>query len=114
MSVLVGLSRSAEGAAALARGAEEAALRGEALEVVEMEDGAVGAVTLPAGASVLPGQEHQDRVQVLLDACASREVVLLVIGTRRRTSVGKFLLGSQAQRVLLEADVPVLVVKAPR
>lgn len=114
MSVLVGLSTSAEGAAALARGAEEAALRGEPLEVVELEQGAAAAVPLPAGATVLPGQEHQDRVQVLLDACARREVALLVIGTRRRTSVGKFLLGSQAQRVLLETDVPVLVVKAPR
>ena len=38
---------------------------------------------------------------------------LLVIGARRRSPVGKALLGSVAQTVILEANVPVLVVKAP-
>lgn len=37
---------------------------------------------------------------------------LLVIGARRRSPVGKALLGSVAQTVILEADLPVLVVKA--
>jgi nucleotide-binding universal stress UspA family protein len=38
---------------------------------------------------------------------------LLVIGARRRSPVGKALLGSVAQTVILEANLPVLVVKAP-
>jgi nucleotide-binding universal stress UspA family protein len=38
---------------------------------------------------------------------------LLVIGARRRSPVGKALLGSVAQTVILDADLPVLVVKAP-
>ena len=38
---------------------------------------------------------------------------LLVIGARRRSPVGKALLGSVTQTVILEANVPVLVVKAP-
>jgi nucleotide-binding universal stress UspA family protein len=39
---------------------------------------------------------------------------LLVIGARRRSPVGKAFLGSIAQNVILDADVPVLVVKSPR
>ncbi|MFW3386310.1 universal stress protein [Kocuria sp. CPCC 205274] len=41
-----------------------------------------------------------------------RRPELIVLGIRRRSRVGKLIMGSVAQKILLEVDCPVLVVKA--
>jgi nucleotide-binding universal stress UspA family protein len=50
----------------------------------------------------------EDLIAIAEDTAAE----LIVIGLRRRTPVGKLILGSNAQRVLLDAPCPVLAVKA--
>ncbi len=48
----------------------------------------------------------------LNDVVAKEGAELIVIGLRRRTRTGKLLLGSNAQEILLDADCPVVAVKA--
>jgi nucleotide-binding universal stress UspA family protein len=48
----------------------------------------------------------------LLDATRRLEASLLVIGLRRRSPVGKLVLGSVSQELLLAADCPVVAVKS--
>lgn len=53
-----------------------------------------------------------DPAEVLLEAAERVDADLLVIGIRRRSPVGKLVMGSVAQDVILRADCPVLAVKA--
>jgi nucleotide-binding universal stress UspA family protein len=48
----------------------------------------------------------------LVEFANDEGVDLIVIGVRRRSPVGKLVLGSNAQDILLRADCPVLAVKA--
>jgi nucleotide-binding universal stress UspA family protein len=54
------------------------------------------------------GREASEEV---LNALAETGAELCVIGIRRRTAVGKMLLGSDAHRILMDAPCPVLAVK---
>jgi nucleotide-binding universal stress UspA family protein len=54
-----------------------------------------------------------DLSHALLQLVETLDADLLVIGARRRSPVGKALLGSVTQTVILDANLPVLVVKAP-
>ena len=117
MSVVVGYVSTKEGKAALRRAAEECALRSadliEILEIdAELDD--VEARVKAAGLNVeirhlVRGNEPAEDIIGLAN---EREVDLIVIGLRRRTPVGKLILGSNAQRILLDASCPVLAVKA--
>lgn len=48
----------------------------------------------------------------LIEASHIADAEMLVIGTRERSQVGKQLLGSDAQRIPMEANCPALAVKA--
>jgi nucleotide-binding universal stress UspA family protein len=55
-----------------------------------------------------------DIADAVLGAANEVDAALIVVGVRRRTPVGKVLLGSVAQRVILDAECPVLAVKPAR
>ncbi len=52
-----------------------------------------------------------DVAQGLLDLVVESGATMIVIGSRRRSPVGKLLMGSVVQRVILDSPVPVLTVK---
>ena len=115
MSVLVAASDSAEGRAALTAGVTEARLRETELLWANLGSNPVPDVTATIGdlmARELQLDPRMDKVDALLDSVVAEDVTLVVVGMRHRSPVGKLLLGSMAQRVLLEAEVPVLAVKA--
>lgn len=58
------------------------------------------------------GVHGREAHEEILDAAARHRAELVVIGLRRRSPVGKLIMGSTAQRILLDAACPVLAVKA--
>lgn len=53
----------------------------------------------------------RDVAFALLHLVEQHDVELLVLGTRKRTEIGKYFMGRTVQRVLLDSPAPVLVVK---
>jgi len=53
-----------------------------------------------------------DPAEDLVAVAEQVKAEFIVIGLRRRSPVGKLILGSNAQRILLDAPCPVLAVKA--
>jgi nucleotide-binding universal stress UspA family protein len=125
-AVAVAMSNTPEGQEALRRGSAEAELRQAELIVLSVVDrDSVSAEDRAAAQAevekTLPGTATTVRVEpdggdpagALVDLVADVGAGLVVIGSKRRSAVGKFLMGSTVQRVLLDCPVPVLVVKAP-
>jgi nucleotide-binding universal stress UspA family protein len=63
---------------------------------------------------VAGGTLVDDVTEAILTKVTELGPEVLVIGARRRSPVGKAFLGSVTQSLILEAEVPILVVKAPR
>jgi nucleotide-binding universal stress UspA family protein len=130
MAVVVGYVPTAEGRAALEQAAQECRLRNARLVVINSQRGGAHGGHEAAGddqelAAVRArleeeGLEHEVRqlvagLEPAEDLIAVAEEVsadMIVIGLRRRSPVGKLILGSNAQRILLDAPCPVLAVKA--
>ena len=128
-AVVVGYVPSPEGRAALERGAAEARLRGARLVVVNASRGDALVDPRYLGAAAVADLETElaglgleaelrqlsvgDDVAEDLDRVAEEVgAELVVIGLRRRSPVGKLILGSAASRILLTVGRPVLAVKA--
>ena len=130
-TIVVGYVPKPEGHAALRRAAEEAQLRNARLVVVNSHRGGRelhrdDAVETEADLDAIRaelrdlGVEHEIRQLVpgvdpaddLVNVATDVSAEFIVIGLRRRSPVGKLILGSNAQRVLLDAPCPVLAVKA--
>jgi nucleotide-binding universal stress UspA family protein len=116
--IVVGYSSKPEGRAALARALEEARLRDAELAVVHTsQDVEVADLQAELEAAAVPYEIREaadvlDPAEELITTAESRAAAFIIIGLRRRSPVGKLLLGSNAQRVLLDATCPVLAVKA--
>lgn len=52
-----------------------------------------------------------DVASALLELVSTHNVDVLVVGSRKRSELGKYIAGRTVQRVLLDSPVPVLVVK---
>jgi len=129
VTILVAYVPRPEGQAALDKGIEIAKSRGERLVVVNASPG--GHQEDPSMADV-PDVERVEKVlqasgidaefkqfvrgkgpvEEIEEMITALNVSLLVIGLRKRSPVGKLIMGSVAQDILLSVACPVLAVKA--
>ncbi|GAA2004430.1 universal stress protein [Brevibacterium samyangense] len=115
MTVLVAHAHTDEGAAAFTFALAEAARRNEDLLAFELAGHPVPEPTTIDGVAVSyrsPGADERDFAGAFLDTAEAVEVSVVVVGIRHRSPVGKMLLGSTAQQILLESSAPVIAVKA--
>ena len=129
MTILVAYVPRPEGQAALDKGLEIAKRRQERLVVVNATPGGrqddpsradvadVERVEMLLAASGLETEFKQfvrgkDAVTEINEMVQALDVSVLIIGLRKRSAVGKLILGSVAQDILMTVDCPVLAVKA--
>ncbi|QBI19411.1 universal stress protein [Egibacter rhizosphaerae] len=140
MSIVLGYAESPQGLAALDEAAAEAQLRDARLHIVRYVGHDSGDSPTRLREEHAEAEEIEKRLEALREQLVERSVEvsvevrhglrqgvsealldtadregakLVVIGMRRRSPVGKVVMGSVVQDVLLGADCPVLAVKAP-
>lgn len=124
MTVLVAYNASPQGESALRAATAEAERRRQDLSVLVLTpqespdlpsdlahllDGVPPSVTVK---QVVYRTESEEVAESIIDAAERVAASLVVIGARKRSTVGTFLVGSTTQQVLLDSPAPVLVVKA--
>ncbi len=129
MTVLVAYVPRPEGQAALDKGIEIATKNNEQLVVVnagpggrsddpnvvsgyEVERVEERLATLPIKTEFKVFVRGNSAIEEIEEMVQTLQVTILVIGLRKRNPVGKLLLGSMAQDILLNVPCPVLAVKA--
>ena len=131
MSVVVAYQASNIGRLTLQEAAKEASLRRTALTIIHIPEGvdidiveaqtntlrddiarALAEANLSDVAWTLKVEIGADVAETVLDLVDDVDE-LLVIGARRRSPVGKMIMGSVTQTIILRANVPVLVVQPP-
>ena len=129
MTVLVAYVPRPEGQAALDKGIEIATKDNEQLVVInagpggrtedpnvvsgyEVERVEERLAKLPIKAELKVFVRGNSAIEEIEELVQTLQVSVLVIGLRKRNPVGKLLLGSMAQEILLNVPCPVLAVKA--
>jgi len=130
-TIIVGYVPKPEGRAAINRAAAEAKLRNSKMIVVNsakggrefdteesarieeaMESIRVDLEQAGVGFEMRQLVRGMDVAEDLIAVAEETGAEMIVIGLRRRSPVGKLILGSNAQTILLDAPCPVLAVKA--
>ena len=128
MTILVAYVPRPEGRAALDKGIEIAKRRQEPMLIVNASPGGqqedvslapgfeVEQIEAQLAAQGIQGEFKQfvrgkNAVEEINDLVETRDISVLIIGLRKRTAVGKLLLGSVAQELLMTVPCPVLCVK---
>ncbi|WP_461174200.1 universal stress protein [Arthrobacter sp. Z1-9] len=125
MTVLVAYLPSPEGREALTQGINEAVLRTSDLLIVHVGRGHHGLEPaemrdienqLQAAGRELSIESSilSDPGDAVIQIAQDRNVAMIVVGLRHRSMVGKLILGSTVQRILLDATCPVLAVRPDR
>ena len=129
MTIVVAYVPRPEGQAALDKGIELAKERNEFLIVVNATPGGTGEDPSRADALDVERVEQlvsvsgikaefkqfvrgRNAVEELEELVTAQNASMLVIGLRKRTAVGKLIMGSMAQEILMTIPCPVLAVKA--
>jgi nucleotide-binding universal stress UspA family protein len=130
--IVVGYLATREGRQGIASALDEAVRRGSPVTVVvsEKSGGSPAEIVTERAAELERLQaearergieltveilsERHDVAEDLIAVATQTQASVIVIGLRRRSPVGKLILGSNAQRILLDSPCPVLAVKTER